>query len=168
MSCRPILKARLRSHGVARHPVGARNDTANSRSGSRHQPGRAATWRRWRTISTTGQHAVSILRAVPETRRLRLDPRQSGPFITGPCGVGKSWLARCSGYKACRENLPALHRVPRLFSLALGRGDGRYAKLIRQLGRVDLSLTIGDLSHCCPSSSATSPEIVEDRGDCCW
>ena len=58
----------------------------------------------------------------------------------GSCGVGKSWLACALGYKACRENLSVLYqRVPRLFaSLALGRGDGRYAKLIRQLGRVDL------------------------------
>lgn len=61
-------------------------------------------------------------------------------LMTGPCGVGKSWLACALGYKACRENLSVLYqRVPRLFALlALGRGDGRYAKLIRQLGRVDL------------------------------
>jgi DNA replication protein DnaC len=60
--------------------------------------------------------------------------------MTGPCGVGKSWLACALGFKACRENLSVLYqRVPRLFTLlALGRGDGRYAKLMRQLGRVDL------------------------------
>jgi len=50
-------------------------------------------------------------------------------------------LRACAlGFKACRENLSVLYqRVPRLFTLlALGRGDGRYAKLMRQLGRVDL------------------------------
>ena len=79
-------------------------------------------------------------------------------LMTGPCGVGKSWLACALGYKACRENLSVLYqRVPRLFaSLALGRGDGRYAKLIRQLGRVDL-LILDDWGPepLLPSSSAT-------------
>jgi DNA replication protein DnaC len=37
-------------------------------------------------------------------------------LITGPCGVGKSWLACALGHKACREDLPVLYqRVPRLF-----------------------------------------------------
>jgi DNA replication protein DnaC len=61
-------------------------------------------------------------------------------LITGPCGAGKSWLACALGDKACRENLSVLYqRSPRLFaSLALARGDGRYARLMRQLARVDL------------------------------
>ncbi len=61
-------------------------------------------------------------------------------LLTGPAGVGKSWLACALGYKACRENLSVLYqRVPRLFAaLALARGDGRYAKLLKQLARVDL------------------------------
>ncbi len=56
-------------------------------------------------------------------------------LLTGPAGVGKSWLACALGYKACRENLSVLYqRVPRLFAaLALARGDGRYAKLLHQL-----------------------------------
>ena len=38
-------------------------------------------------------------------------------LLTGPCGVGKSWLACALGYKACRENLSVLYqRVPRLFA----------------------------------------------------
>jgi DNA replication protein DnaC len=61
-------------------------------------------------------------------------------LITGPCGVGKSWLACALGDKACRENLSVLYqRSSRLFAaLALARGDGRYARLMRQLARVDL------------------------------
>lgn len=61
-------------------------------------------------------------------------------LITGPCGVGKSWLACALGQKACREDCSVLyHRMPRLFSaFALARGDGRYAKLLRTLARVDL------------------------------
>lgn len=78
-------------------------------------------------------------------------------LLTGPCGVGKSWLACALGYKACRENLSVLYqRVPRLFALlALGRGDGRYAKLMRQLAASTFSsLTIGGPNRCYPSSNA--------------
>ena len=87
-------------------------------------------------------------------------------LMTGPCGVGKSWLACALGYKACRENLSVLYqRVPRLFALlALGRGDGRYAKLIRQLGRVDL-LILDDWGPepLLPEQQRDLLEIVEDR-----
>ena len=57
------------------------------------------------------------------------------------------------------------HRVPRLFVLlALGRGDGRYAKLIRQLGRVDL-LILDDWGPepLLPEQQRDLLEIVEDR-----
>ncbi|WP_435528522.1 IS21-like element helper ATPase IstB [Mesorhizobium shangrilense] len=61
-------------------------------------------------------------------------------LLIGPAGVGKSWLACALGHKACREDLSvAYHRVPRLFaSLALARGDGRYAKLLKSLAKTDL------------------------------
>lgn len=61
-------------------------------------------------------------------------------LITGPTGAGKSWLACALGDKACRANLSVLYqRSPRLFAdLALARGDGRYARLMRQLARVGL------------------------------
>ena len=61
-------------------------------------------------------------------------------LIAGPCGVGKSWLACALGQKACREDLStAYHRVPRLFStLAMARADGRYARTLRQIAKVDL------------------------------
>src|SRR4051794_15276125 len=65
--------------------------------------------------------------------------------ITGPTGVGKSWLACALGHKACRDNHSALYqRGPKLFrDLALARGDGRYARLLRALGGVQL-LILGD------------------------
>ncbi len=61
-------------------------------------------------------------------------------IICGPTGIGKSWLACALGHKACRDNRPALYqRVPKLFGeLALARGDGRYARLVRALGSVQL------------------------------
>jgi DNA replication protein DnaC len=63
-------------------------------------------------------------------------------IITGPCGVGKSWLACTLGQKACREDFSTTyHRVPRLFSsLALARADGRYARMLRQIARTDLMI----------------------------
>jgi DNA replication protein DnaC len=60
--------------------------------------------------------------------------------ICGPTGVGKSWLACALGHQACRDNRSVLYqRFPKLFTdLALARGDGRYARLMRTLGRVQL------------------------------
>jgi len=87
-------------------------------------------------------------------------------LLTGPAGVGKSWLACALGYKACRENLSVLYqRVPRLFAaLALARGDGRYAKLLKQLARVDL-LILDDWGPepLLPDQQRDLLEIVEDR-----
>jgi DNA replication protein DnaC len=61
-------------------------------------------------------------------------------LVTGPCGVGKSWLACALGNKACRDDFAvAYHRVPRLFAaLALGRADGRYTQMLRAIARLDL------------------------------
>lgn len=61
-------------------------------------------------------------------------------LLTGPCGVGKSWLACALGNKACRDDFSvAYHRVPRLFAaLALGRADGRYTRMLRAIARLDL------------------------------
>jgi len=89
-------------------------------------------------------------------------------LITGPCGVGKSWLACALGHKACREDFSVLyHRMPRLFmALALARGDGRYAKLLRTLARVDL-LILDDWGPQQLNAEQRRDllEIVEDRYD---
>ena len=89
-------------------------------------------------------------------------------LITGPCGVGKSWLACALGHKACREDFSVrYHRMPRLFAaLALARGDGRYAKLLRTLARVDL-LILDDWGPEQLSAEQRRDllEIVEDRCD---
>src|ERR1700738_1469800 len=61
-------------------------------------------------------------------------------ILSGPTGVGKSWLACALGHRACRKNRAGLYqRPPKLFAdLALARGDGRYARLLRALGGVQL------------------------------
>ena len=61
-------------------------------------------------------------------------------LITGPCGVGKTWLACALGQKACRDNHTVLYtRLPRLFAeLELAHGDGRFPRLFRSLVKADL------------------------------
>ncbi len=89
-------------------------------------------------------------------------------LITGPCGVGKSWLACALGDKACRENFSVLYqRSTRLFAaLALARGDGRYARLMRQFARVDL-LILDDWGPepLNPEQRRDLLEIIDDRYD---
>jgi DNA replication protein DnaC len=61
-------------------------------------------------------------------------------ILCGPTGVGKSWLACALGHKACRDNRSVLYqRVPKLFAdLALARGDGRHARIMRSLNGAQL------------------------------
>jgi DNA replication protein DnaC len=56
-------------------------------------------------------------------------------------------------------------RVPRLFAqLSLARGDGRYAKLMRWLGPVDLLIPDnGEPEPLLPEQQRDLLEIVEDR-----
>ena len=85
-------------------------------------------------------------RAVSIGRSSRSSSTATGSTLTttwsssGPTGVGKSWLACALGHQACRDNRSVLYqRVPKLFAdLALARGDGRYARLSRALGGVQL------------------------------
>lgn len=60
--------------------------------------------------------------------------------ISGPTGVGKSWLACALGHKACREGFSVLYRrAPRLFAeLAVARGEGRLPRMLATLERTRL------------------------------
>jgi DNA replication protein DnaC len=86
--------------------------------------------------------------------------------ITGPTGVGKSYLASALGHKACRDNRSVLYqRVPKLFGdLALARGDGRYARLLRALGGVQvLILDDWGLEPLTQDARHDLLEILEER-----
>ena len=87
-------------------------------------------------------------------------------ILSGPTGVGKSWLACALGHRACRNNRSVLYqRVPKLFAdLALARGDGRYARLLRALGGVQL-LILDDwgLEPLDPAARHDLLEILEER-----
>jgi DNA replication protein DnaC len=60
--------------------------------------------------------------------------------ISGPTGVGKSWLACALGHKACREGFSVLYRrASRLFAeLATARGEGRLPRMLATLERTKL------------------------------
>ena len=92
--------------------------------------------------------------------------RAEGLLVTGPTGVGKSWIACALGHKACRDGKSALYqRVPRLFeALALARGDGRHARLLKTLARVQL-LILDDwgLAKFTEAEQRDLLEILEDR-----
>ncbi len=66
-------------------------------------------------------------------------------LITGPTGVGKSYLACALAQKACREGYRALYfYLPKLFrELTMSQADGSLIKLLKKLARVDL-LVIDD------------------------
>ena len=61
-------------------------------------------------------------------------------LITGPAGVGKTWLACALAHKACRDGAHARYtRLPRLLQeLPIAKADGRYSKLLREYAKPDL------------------------------
>jgi DNA replication protein DnaC len=87
-------------------------------------------------------------------------------LVTGPCGVGKSWLSCALAQKACRDGYTVHYaRVPRLFAdLELAHGDGRFARLFRTLVKADL-LILDDWGpdRLTANQRRDLMEIVEDR-----
>lgn len=92
--------------------------------------------------------------------------RRQDLIVTGKTGTGKSWVACALGHKACRDDRSVLYwRVPRLLDdLTLARGDGRLARRMKTLARVDL-LILDDwgLSTMTSAQGRDILEIVDDR-----
>ena len=87
-------------------------------------------------------------------------------LITGPCGIGKTWLGSALGQQACRHDYTVIYkRVPRLFAeLELAHGDGRFPRLFRSLVKCDL-LVLDDWGpdRLNGNQRRDLMEIVEDR-----
>src|SRR5688572_13346874 len=87
-------------------------------------------------------------------------------IVTGPTGIGKTWLPCALGDKACRDGYRVLYtRAPRLFGALLkARADGSYPKLLQKIARFQV-LIIDDLG-CSPLDGQERRdlrEVLEDR-----
>ncbi len=87
-------------------------------------------------------------------------------LITGPTGVGKTWLACALAHKACREGYTAHYvRLTRLLrELTIAKGDGQYPKLLASLAKVDvLILDDWGLVKLSAENRRDLLEVLEDR-----
>jgi DNA replication protein DnaC len=87
-------------------------------------------------------------------------------IITGPTGVGKTYLACALAHRACREGFSSLYiRLPSLFQqLAMARADGSYPRLMKRIGKARV-LVIDDWGFA-PMAAAERRdlfEVIEDR-----
>ena len=87
-------------------------------------------------------------------------------LMTGPTGIGKTWLACALGQQACRDGYSVLYlRLPRLLQeMPTAKGDGRYAKVMAALAKTDL-IILDDwgLAQFEDASRHDVLELLEDR-----
>lgn len=87
-------------------------------------------------------------------------------LITGPTGVGKTFVACALANAACRQGFSArYYRVPRLLSeLTIAKGDGSFSKLLSQLARTQL-LVLDDwgLAPMTAAEARDLLEVIDDR-----
>lgn len=91
---------------------------------------------------------------------------QQNVVITGPTGVGKTYVACALAEQACRKGHRALYRrATRLFDeLHLARADGSYARLLKKLTKVEV-LIIDDWGNAKVDDDQRRDmmEILDDR-----
>jgi len=89
-----------------------------------------------------------------------------GLLVTGPCGIGKSWLSCALAQKACRDGYSALYLRAAALSrdLAVARADGSLPYLLARFSRMEV-LVIDDWARA-PMNEVERRdfwEICEDR-----
>jgi DNA replication protein DnaC len=112
-------------------------------------------------------HARGLSKAVMlELATSRWVASHQNIILTGPTGVGKSYLACALGNKACRDGFTvAYRRSSRLFDeLAQARADGTYPHLLRRLAKMQV-LILDDfgLETLGPSQRKELLEVLDDR-----
>jgi len=87
-------------------------------------------------------------------------------LVTGPTGVGKTYVACALGQQACRKGFRVIYtRLPRLLDeLTLAHADGSFPRLLARLSRVHL-LILDDwgLKPLDPLQRNDLLEVLEDR-----
>ena len=87
-------------------------------------------------------------------------------IITGPTGVGKTYLACALANRACRMGFSAFYiRIPKLFQdLAMAKADGSYPKIMKKLTKSKV-LLLDDLGLSPMSAQERRDllEVIEDR-----
>lgn len=95
-------------------------------------------------------------------------PSHRAVLVTGPAGIGKSYIACALGNFAARSGYTVFYvRAPRLFAmLHQAKGDGSHLKTLTRLAKVQL-LIIDDLllTPLADPEQQDLMEIVEDRYD---
>ena len=146
-TCRPVTGATPagRSSASGKTPRDRPGDRGAVRADPRDRPHPEQGYRACLGIvRLAGSFGAARVEAAAE-RAIEIGARPMAPSATiwsSPAQPASesSWLACALGHKACRDNRSALYqRVPKLFGdLAVARGDGRYARLLRALGGVQL------------------------------
>jgi DNA replication protein DnaC len=89
-------------------------------------------------------------------------------ILTGPTGIGKSYLVSAFVERACRRGFTARYiRMPRLLhELAVGRGDGSFIRLLARFAKLDL-LAIDDwlLAPLRDGERRDLLEVIEERSE---
>lgn len=110
-------------------------------------------------------------RNLDKTQMLRLSTcdwlnKKQNIIITGPTGLGKSYLASALGHQACQQGKKVIYRKSsKLFDeMKIAKADGSYIKEINKIEKHDL-LILDDfgLNHLDNNQRLVLLELLEDR-----